>query len=168
MWTRGYLRGRFSRHRGVKTFAALSLGLYLATFAVGNVIYPVYKVNVRAQYLDDPSALVEDYVSRQKARQRVLDHPTPSRPTDEVALAMRMASVSRWFDVKEHWMSLGLALSFACAAIVYRWNPSKNSPHSRVIAPIVFALAVGQAATTWFGAIVGIVVSSYRSIGNLG
>jgi hypothetical protein len=74
------------------------------------------------------------------------------------------AQIARWFDVKEHWVALGMMLALALAFIVRRWNPRKEGD---MLAPFVFALAVAASSTAWFAAVVGVVVSSYRAVGAL-
>lgn len=183
IWMRGYLRGKFKRQRGVRKFAVISASLFVATFLVGNLLYPVYKTRVRVEYLEHGSALTADYKERLRSRARVriqhqrLQHARgKAPPVDEAAIeaahqperrAMskaprQAAKIARWFDVKEHWISLGMALSLGCMVILLMWDPRK---HPTAIAPMVYGMALGAAATTWFGAIVGIVVSSFRSVG---
>ena len=166
LWMRGYLRGQCTRHRATQRFAMLSFLLYLATFLVGNLIYPIYKVHVRVQYFEDPEALAADYRARREARQRTQPQQKVALPPfGETHIPQEMSIISRWFDVKEHWMAVGLALSCTCFLILRWWIPSR---HGTIIAPLVFAFALGQAATTWFGALVGIIASSYRSVGSIG
>src|SRR5690606_14489543 len=56
VWMRGWLKGRFARRRAVVRFAWLSLALFAATFLLGNLGYPLYKVKVRSAYLENPMA----------------------------------------------------------------------------------------------------------------
>lgn len=185
VWMRGYLRGRYTRHRAIRRFALYSAVLFLATFIVGNVIYPTYKVRVRAQYLDDPAAVSRDLDSRAEARSKAIERhvrhlrgegrPVPpglaapaatEAPGSGRAAPGETARIGRWFDVKEHWISMGMILSFALFGLLRFWNPSKEG--SEAIAPIVFLMAAGAAGTAWLGAIIGIVVASYRAIGGVG
>ena len=48
----GYLRGRFGRARLERTYVRIQLATYLATFAIGSVIYPAYRIYVRAAVFD--------------------------------------------------------------------------------------------------------------------
>lgn len=176
VWMRGYLHGRFERHRAVRRFAWIVAALFLATFVLGNLAYPTYKVRVRGQYLDMPSAIETERKARVEARDRLLAHDNQLRevrglspvaapgslPPPEAGDAARAAL---WFDVKEHWVALGLGMSIALVLMVSAWDPRK---HGARVAPLVFWIAVGTAATTWFGAVVGIVVTSYRAIGGGG
>jgi hypothetical protein len=152
VWMRGWLRGQFSRRRAVQRFALLSLALFATTFAIGNLAYPIYKVRVRSEYLEDPAAVAAS-----------LRDPTPAQIT---AAADRTAAVARWFDVKEHWVAMGLVLAIACALVLRFWDPAE--PGAAAIAPLVFGMATGAAATAWFGALVGLLTSSFRALGPLG
>lgn len=77
-------------------------------------------------------------------------------------LPRQTAKVARWFDVKEHWVALGTIMSLGCAALLWRWNPRE---HGRAIASVAFLMACAAALAAWFGAVVGVVVTSYRAIG---
>lgn len=173
VWMRGYPRGRFGRHRGVRRFSWIVAGLFVATFILGNLAYPTYKVRVRGQYLEMPGAIQAAGQADADAAERLLAHENqvrqvrglPAVPTPGSLPAVQpreAAQVARWFDVKEHWIALGLGMSIALALVVSAWDPRK---HGASIASLVFAMAVGTAATTWLGAVVGIVVTSYRAIG---
>ncbi|MEM9492980.1 MAG: hypothetical protein AAGC55_27775 [Myxococcota bacterium] len=182
LWMRGFPRGRFERIRAVRKFAVIAAGLYVLSMLIGNVIYPVYKVRVRAEFLDRPTELVREYRQRSEARYQVAERyqanaerlgqpgADPAVLGDGAAISVprdlpqRAAKVARWFDVKEHWVSLGMALSLACAVILTTWNPKR---HGRSIAAIAFLMALGAAVASWLGAIIGLVVASYRSIGGL-
>jgi fatty acid desaturase len=76
----------------------------------------------------------------------------------------RTARMARWFDVKEHWVALGLVLTLGCLLVLRRWEPGGDE-QAVAIAPVVFAMAATAAATAWFAAIVGLVTSSYRAVG---
>lgn len=152
VWMRGYLRGRFPRQGAVRRFSSITLVLFGLAFLAGNLAYPTYKVRVRVGYLENPAAISADLAAR-------------GAPAEEVAPALDTTSkVVRWFDVKEHWAAVGLMLALACWLILRFWDPAR---HGGGIAPLVFGLAVGAAATAWLGAIVGLVTASYRAIGSL-
>ncbi|HUH03201.1 MAG TPA: hypothetical protein VML75_14490, partial [Kofleriaceae bacterium] len=151
VWMRGYPRGRFQRHRGVRRFAWIVAGLFLATFVLGNLAYPTYKVRVRGQYLDMPGAIEAERQARSEAQDRLLAYenqirqvrgqppaaPPGSLPPAEPGDAARAAL---WFDVKEHWVALGLGMSMALVLMVSAWDPRK---HGARVAPLVFWMAVG-------------------------
>ena len=49
---RHYLRGRFGREKLEKTYAKVVSVAYVATFVLGALLYPSYRVHVRGYYLD--------------------------------------------------------------------------------------------------------------------
>lgn len=49
---RHYLRGRFNRAPLEKLYARVIAVAYVATFLIGAVLYPTYRVHVRGYYLD--------------------------------------------------------------------------------------------------------------------
>ncbi len=148
VWLRGYLKGKPQRRRAVRRFAWISLTLFTLTFVAGNLGYPTYKVRVRTGYLENPPAVAASMPGK--------------GPAEVEARYDRTSRMARWFDVKEHWVSLGMVLAFACAFILRRWEPS--GPDESAIAPLVFAMAATAAATAWFAALIGLFVSSYRAI----
>lgn len=187
VWMRGFPKRRYTRMQGVRKLASISAALFVLTYVVGNLLYPVYKVRARAEYLDHPTALVRDHRNRQHARDQVaeryrdsLDNPnrsssrtatTDAPPMADAELSQlsqhvprEAAKIARWFDVKEHWVGFGMMLSLGCALLLFVWNPKR---HGDAISSIVFLMATAAALTTWLGAIVGIVVSSYRAVGGL-
>jgi hypothetical protein len=188
IWMRGFPRGQFSRARGVRKLAAISLALFVVAFVSGNLLYPTYKIRVRGEYLEEGTAVVRDYRNRMIARDlfrrksqpaadtsESTENPTaaeePSLPATardaptEARLPHETAKLARWFDVKEHWVALGLALSIACAVLLFGWKPDRRS---RLVGSTAFALAICAAATTWLGAIIGIVTAATRSVAPLG
>jgi hypothetical protein len=179
VWLRGFLRGDIGRLRGARKLAAISACLYVVTLILGNLVYPVYKVRVRVEYLEQPGAVLRDHESRARMAaeaeaehrallgqaERVAPPPTDARLLEQAAhLPRQTATIARWFDVKEHWVALGAALAVGCAVILLAWNPRR---HGLTIAPLVFLLALGAALAAWLGAIIGVTVSSYRAIGAL-
>jgi hypothetical protein len=181
VWLRGFVRGRVGRLAGARKLALISAGLYVLTLILGNLVYPVYKVRVRMEYLEQPGAVLRDHQRRAEiARSAEAEHrallgqaetaTTPALTDTEIMeraahLPRRTAKVARWFDVKEHWVALGAALAVGCAVILLAWDPRK---HGMAIAPMVFLLALGAALAAWLGAIIGVTVSSYRAVGALG
>jgi hypothetical protein len=163
VWMRGYLRGRYDRHAAVRKFAVISLALHGAAFAAGNVVYPTYRVEVRAAYLENAGAIIgernarSDDVAKLAAREGV----QPSEMTATRNLVRRAWNASRWFDVKEHWVALGLIASAALVLVVMLWNPKRDGPG---IAPVAFALAVVIAGTVWFAAVIGVLTATWRAV----
>ncbi|HEX7837625.1 MAG TPA: hypothetical protein VF469_09195, partial [Kofleriaceae bacterium] len=66
VWSRPFLRGEFGRLRAVRRFAWIALVLQLAGFAAGNVMYPTYKVEVRAAYLENAPAITANEQAKQR------------------------------------------------------------------------------------------------------
>ncbi len=178
VWMRGYVRGRFDRQRGVRLLSWISTSLFLCTFALGNLIYPTYRVRVRAEYLESPEAVVKAQDARAVAgaalmarenRRRQLEQAAElSEPPSEAYRAespRHVAKMARWFDVKEHWAAVGLAMSIALLFLLTGWDPRK---HGARVASLIFAMAVGTAATTWLAALVGLMVTSHRAVGGGG
>jgi hypothetical protein len=60
-------------------------------------------------------------------------------------------------------VALGLAGSIALLVLSRKAHPKD---HPRVL-PLYLGLAMAVCATAWFGAIVGLVVASYRSVGGV-
>ena len=48
----GFLRGRFGRRKLERIYALIASCCYAATFLVGSILYPTYRVRVRAAYFD--------------------------------------------------------------------------------------------------------------------
>ncbi len=169
IWLRPYRHRKFSKMRAVRRFAWISVALYACAFLGGNLIYPTYKTRVRAQFLEDPSAVTRAAANRAEAAARIealygeRDGAEPiAAPTERPAEIA--AKLARWFDTKEHWVALGFALAIAVAVILSGWKPRSETA---VLGPVVFWLAFASAASAWLGAIVGVVVSSYRAVGGL-
>ena len=57
LWLRKALRNK-QAPRSVRRFAWLVVALHAGGFLVGNLVYPTYRVEVRATYLEDPTAVV--------------------------------------------------------------------------------------------------------------
>jgi len=158
LWMRKWVGGR-GRGPGVRWFAVVASALYLSQFALGNLIYPVYKVHVRAQYLDLPPAVAAEQVARKQAAELIVGQaglPATVRPPPSTA------AVARLFDVKEHWAALGLPLLLVAAALAFRWDPKRDpSPATRWL---LLVTSGGAALMAWAAALIGIYVSAIRAI----
>jgi hypothetical protein len=156
LWCRHYLRGSFGHQKAEKRFATISASAFVATFVLGNLLYPTYKVRVRAEYFDNPPAIAEE------VKLRAAQHGAVGASTPPVPPAMAtLAPVARLFDIKEHWVALG------CLASVVLWILSRKA-HPRDeprVLPLYLGLAATQCGCAWFGAIVGLVTASFRSVG---
>jgi len=163
LWSRGFLRGSFGRLRAVRRFAWIVLILQLLAFAAGNVMYPTYKVEVRTAYLENTEAIAADQAShdRQLARVAAREGMHAPEPTATGALVRRAAGAARWFDVKEHWIALGILASLALVLVLGFWDPRRDGA---AFTPIVLSLAVIVAGTLWFGAIIGVLTAALRAV----
>jgi hypothetical protein len=163
VWMRGYLRGDFARLRAVRRFAWIVVALFACAFVAGNVMYPTYKVEVRAAYLEAPSAIAGDAQLRARELDRVAarERATTRESAATVDQIRDASAAARWFDIKEYWLALGLAVAAAVALVATLWDPRAGGA---VIAPFVFALAVFVAATAWLGAIVGVMTAAWRAV----
>ena len=88
------------------------------------------------------------------------EHVAPSAQPATQDLVKRMARAARWFDVKEHWIALGILASAAVLLILSLWDPDEG----RVLAPIVTTLAVIACGTVWLGAIIGVLTAAWRAV----
>ncbi|MEO8552985.1 MAG: hypothetical protein ABI678_23595 [Kofleriaceae bacterium] len=163
IWLRRYLGGAVGRRRAVLKFAWIFFALQLAAFGAGNLMYPTYKVEVRAAYLENPGALA----SEQAVRDRTLyelelkQHGEPRAMPATAELVKRAAQAARWFDVKEHWIALGLFASAGLLLILVCWDPFADG---RAFASIVTGLAWIACGTVWLGAVIGVLTAAWRAI----
>lgn len=163
LWLRRYLKGEFGRHRAVRRFAWITFALQGAAFLGGNLMYPTYKVEVRSAYLENAAAVATDHT----ARQRELAHLTererarPYEGATTTEIVKRAARAARWFDIKEHWIALGLLVSGALVLVLSLWDPRRDGA---ALSPIVFSLAVIIAGTVWLGAVIGVLTASWRAV----
>jgi hypothetical protein len=163
LWLRRLRRGELGRLRAVRRFAWLVLALQLAAFAAGNAMYPTYKVEVRAAYLENSVAIAAGQDDHQRALERIAarERATAPAPTATAELVRRAAAAARWFDVKEHWIALGLLAALGLALVLGFWDPRAGG---RELASVIFWLAVIVAATLWLGAVIGIATASWRAV----
>lgn len=170
IWMRGYWRGKAQRHPAVRRFALVVVTLHAAALLAGNAMYPTYRVRVRAEYLENPTAVAADHRARALAAAQLRgesaqpnDHQSDHRDASR-ARALGAAKAARWFDVKEHWLALGLLAAAALALLVWRWDPRRDEGSARVIGPVAALLATYVAMTLWFGAIIGVLTSAWRAV----
>ena len=162
IWLRRYLRGATGKRRAVRKFAWIFFALQCGAFVAGNVMYPTYKVEVRTAYLENATAITADRATRatETARLAAREHVAPSAQPATQDLVKRMARAARWFDVKEHWIALGILASAAVLLILSLWDVDEG----RVLAPIVTTLAVIACGTVWLGAIIGVLTAAWRAV----
>jgi len=143
-------------------FAWLVVALMAGAFFAGNAMYPTYKVEVRAAYLESPGAVTAAEAAHQHDIERVAarEGARPSEPTATMTVVRRAARAARWFDVKETWVALGLlcAVALACLLAI---TEAADAP---AIRPVILGLAAIVAGSTWLAAVVGVVVASYRAV----
>jgi hypothetical protein len=157
VWCRHYLRGRFGRVKAEKRFATISAVCFVITFVLGNLLYPTYKVRVRAEYFDSPAAVAAE------GRLRAEQHHEVAGAPEVGPQATSLSTVSHVFDIKEHLVALGLAASLALWLLSRRAHPETHPP----VLPLYLGLALFQCTTAWSGAIIGVVTASFRSVGGL-
>jgi hypothetical protein len=170
VWLWKLRRGAAGRLRGVRTFALWSALFHLGAFAAGNLMYPTYKVRVKVSHLQNPDAILDEGAERLRrdaeVRRRYNDE-TPTEPTEgQIQRATagrpdRADRIARWFDSKEHWVAMGLALAIGLAFLVPAWRPGDDNAE---VGRFVLVMAIGACATLWFGAIVGVVTASWRAV----
>jgi hypothetical protein len=162
VWLRKYVRGQSGKRRAVIRFAWIVLALQLGAFVAGNVMYPTYKVEVRAAYLENASAVGAGASTQERELARIAarEDTQPFVGPATAALVRRASQAARWFDVKEHWIALGIFASAALLLILSLWDPIDGA----VIRPIVMSLAVIVAGTVWLGAIIGVLTASWRAV----
>ena len=163
LWSRGFLRGSFARLAAVRRFAWIVLTLQLLAFGAGNVMYPTYKVEVRTAYLENSVAVASDQAAHERELARVASREGATAPeaTATSEIIRRAAHAARWFDVKEHWIALGILASLALVLVLGFWDPRSSG---RELAPIVFGLAVIIAGTVWLGAVIGVLTATWRAV----
>jgi hypothetical protein len=155
VWMRGYRRADFRRLRGERLFALVVSCAFVSTFFVGNLLYPIYKVRVRAEYLDNPSAIAAE--AHLRAEHQVgAAAPVKAGPVS-------LSPIARLFDIKEHWVAIGCAASLLLFYLSRRAHPRQ---HPKVL-PLYLGLALVVCGTAWWGAIVGLVTASFRSVGGV-
>lgn len=162
IWLRRYVRGQFGLARSVRRFAAIALALHAAAFVGGNLIYPTYKLRVRAGYLDNAAAVAADYARTNRELDRIAERQG-GRVEDHAPADQRIrdaARIARWFDIKEHWVALGLIASAALLLIVRAWHPRDGGGLSIVVVALGWVIA----ATVWLGAIVGVMTAAWRAV----
>ncbi len=163
IWLRRYVRGQYGRRRAVIRFGWIVLVLQLAAFVAGNVMYPTYKVEVRAAYLENASAITADQATRAREIGRVAEREQVAMPEQPATVDMvrRAAAAARWFDIKEHWVSLGVLVSAALLVILSLWDPRQ---HGTAIGSVVVTLGIISAGTIWLGALIGVLTASWRAV----
>jgi hypothetical protein len=166
VWVWKTLRGR-SRIAGLRWFGVVLASVFVSQFVVGNLLYPTYKVRVRAEFFDARRAQADELRVRAAARAELHAReglPPPAAPgapgvDDEPASLSRVA---RLFDVKEHLAALALPFALAACALALAWRPDRDGP---MVGRLLLGCALVVAASAWFAALVGVYVASHRAVG---
>lgn len=163
VWLRRSTRGEPGRYRAVRKFAWITLGLQAAAFLAGNLMYPTYKVQIRAAYLENAAAVASDHTARQKEYDKIAarDQQPAVQGTTTSEMVKRAARAARWFDVKEHWVALGLLVCGALVLVLALWDPRRDGT---ALVPIISGLAYIVCGTLWLGAIIGVLTASWRAV----
>ena len=156
LWCRHYVWGRAGYIKAERRFATICAIAFVTTFILGNLLYPTYKVRVRAEYFDNPAAISDEVKLRVAQHALVGVKPTPAPP-----VVASLSPIARLFDIKEHWVALGCAASVALWLLSRKLHPRDD----RRVLPLYVGLSALQCGCAWFGAIVGLVTASYRSVG---
>lgn len=159
IWSRRWSRNGVTARPGTRWFAVVGLTLYALQFGLGNLMYPAYKVRVRAELLDLPSAVADDLGLRQKAREEI--HARAGAPPPAPLTPLPGAALARLFDIKEHWAAIGFPLMLAACALIFRWDPRRDGAAPRLL---LLCCSGGAALCAWFAAMVGVVVTAVRAV----
>ena len=162
LWLRRYVRGQAGRRRAVVRFAWLVLALQLGALTCGLVMYPTYKVEVRAAYLENPDAIAAIQAVHRHALDQLAarEGTAASEPEPTIDVVRGGARAARWFDVKEHWVALGTLVSAALVLVLSLWDPREGG----AVASIVVGLAGIAAGSVWLAAIIGGLTASWRAV----
>jgi hypothetical protein len=156
LWAcRRYLRGDFGAARSERRYAQVVAAAYLATFAIGLLEYPAYRVRVRAEYFDAPEAVGAEVALRSEAARRLGSLPVVA------AGPGGLSWVARLFDVKEHLSALGAAAALALWVLSRLGHPVARP---RLSLPYV-GLSLLVCTSAWTAALVGVLTASYRAVG---
>jgi hypothetical protein len=163
LWLRRYVHGEHGRRRAVVRFAWLVLALQGAAFFAGNLMYPTYKVEVRAAYLENAAAVGGQAAAHERELARIAgrEGTQPAVGAATESLVKRAAATAHWFDIKEHWIALGMFVQAALLLVLALWDPKRDGG---AISPVVLGLAVIVAASVWLGAIIGVVTAAVRAV----
>lgn len=119
------LLGRPPRPKLQRLYASVTGVAYLVCFALGLLIYPPFRVDVRAAYFDP-----------------------------EVPLA------TGFFEVKEHWLGVGLLALFAFWPMSRRVDLRARTPEVWLFSMLALTLAL----VVWFGTFTGLGLVALRPV----
>jgi hypothetical protein len=119
------LRGRPCRPRLRQLYGRVVLWAYLFTFAIGLIIYPAFRVRVRAA---------------------LLDHQYPL--------------ATAFFEIKEHWLAIGL-LVLACHALMSR---RVRIERPSVEATLYGVLGIALMVIVWMAMLTGLTLTAIEAV----
>lgn len=169
VWLWPFVRGRYTKVPATRRFGIIAMSLYLVAATGGMFLYPTYKARVKLEFLTSSRAVLDDASARLQAGEEVRARAAGVPPSTLDPAAVLRASrdapdraekVARWFDVKEHWVALGLLLGLGTMAALLAWDPRRDG---RGPLPFVMLGALGTCAVTWLAAIVGLMTTATRS-----
>jgi hypothetical protein len=169
VWLWPFIRGTYKRVPATRRFGIIAMSLYLAAAVGGMLIYPTYKARVKLEFLASSRAVLDDASLRihaaEEVRARAAGVPPQALDPAAVLSASRDApehaeKIARWFDVKEHWVALGLLLGLGTMAALLAWDPRRDG---RGPLPFVVLGALSTCAVTWLAAIIGLMTTATRS-----
>ena len=169
IWLVKLRRGQPGRIRSVRRFALIAMALYVATMAIGLVLYPTYKARVKLEYFTRPAVVSADARARLESSEemsaRIEGRPARTAGAGtlselELTASKRGARIARWFDVKEHWVAVGVVLGLAALAVLAVWDPRRDG---RGPGGFAIGAVAGTAAITWLAAIIGLITTATRS-----
>ena len=121
-----WLRGRPGRPKLQRIYAAVTAWTYGITFVLGVVLYPPFRLDVRAAYLDR-----------------------------ELPLA------SAFFEVKEHWLAIGLFVIACCWSLRHLLGRKEREP----LSTLAHLLAVTLVPVVWLAMFTGLALTAIRPVG---
>lgn len=162
LWLRKQHRGTGAM-RAIRKFALITFVLQTLAFVAGNWMYPTYKVQVRTAYLENAAALATEHAARQEELARIAARDGEPAPQGAATSAMvkRAAKAARWFDVKEHWVALGVITCAGLLLVLMFWDPKRDGA---ALEPVMMGLSILVAATLWMGAVIGVLTASWRAV----
>jgi hypothetical protein len=169
VWLWPFVRGRYTKVPATRRFGIIAMSLYLVAATGGMLLYPTYKARVKLEFLTSSRAVLDDASARIHAAEelRARAAGVAPRTLDPAAVLSesrdapdRAEKVARWFDVKEHWVALGLLLGLGTMAALLAWDPRRDG---RAALPFVCLGALATCAVTWAAAIIGLVTTATRS-----
>jgi hypothetical protein len=162
VWLRNYPRRDFTRYKGERRFALIVAIAFASTFFLGNLLYPTYKVRVRAEFFDNPTAIAEE-VHLRTAQEKLTSPVYQARPSPVDSVVPSLSPIARLFDIKEHMVALGCAASLLLLFLSRLAHPREEA---RTLF-LYLGLALFACGTAWWGAVVGLITASFRSVGRL-